>query len=87
MDPVLVGLRDVNEHAGQELEGVDDTVVVVVMSGLGLVEDELGVWMIAKPGEVHRRAHQIAGKLVESLGVAGVDGGVVMNAEAGMAPR
>jgi hypothetical protein len=62
MDPVLVGLRDVNEHAGQKLEGVDDTVVVEVMSGLGLVEDELGVWMIAKPGEVHRRAHQIAGE-------------------------
>ena len=47
MDPVLVGLRDVNEHAGQKLEGVDDTIVVEVMSGLGLVEDELGVWMIA----------------------------------------
>jgi len=38
----------------KKLEGVYDTVVVEVMSGLGLVEDELGLWMLAKPGEVHR---------------------------------
>jgi len=56
------------------------------MSGLGLVEDELGVWVIAKPGEVDRRAHQIAGESMEPLGVAGIDRRVVMNAEAGMAP-
>jgi hypothetical protein len=43
--------------------------------------------VIAEAGEVHRGPHQVAGELVEPLGVAGVDGGSVMNAEARVPPR
>jgi hypothetical protein len=72
---MLIGFGDVDEHAGQKLERVEGGLIVDRLSSFGLVEDELGLWMIAKPGEVQvrRRAHQIAGKLVESLGVAGIE--------------
>jgi hypothetical protein len=34
---------------------------------------------IAATGEVHRVPHQVASELVQSLGVAGVDGGSLVN--------
>ena len=43
--------------------------------------------MTAKAGEVHVRAHQLAGKPVETLGVGGVDSGATMNAETRIPPR
>ena len=73
VNQVLVRLGDVDEDSSQELERVETCLLVDVVSGLGLVEDELGVRMVAKSGEVHGRAHQIAGKLVEPVGVGGVD--------------
>jgi hypothetical protein len=51
----------------------------------GLVEEELGVLVIANAREVHRGPHQIAGELVQTLGVLGIDGGSVVNAKT--APR
>ena len=33
MDEMLVGLRDVDEHASEELEWVDQGIVVEVVSG------------------------------------------------------
>ena len=42
--------------------------------------------MIAKAGEVHRGPHQVTGKLVETFGVARVDGGAVVNAETRVPP-
>ena len=86
MDQVLVGLGDVDENAGQKLEGVDEGLVVDLLTGLGLVEQELGVPVIAKAGEVHRGPHEIAGELVESLGVAGIDGSSVVNAKTRIPP-
>ena len=74
--------QNVNEHTGEELERVEIGIIVDVVSGFGLVEDELGVRMVAKSGEVHGRAHQIAGKLVEPVGVGGIDGGAVVDGEA-----
>jgi len=84
MDQVLVGFGDVDEDAGQKLERVDEG--FVVLSGLGLVEEELGVAVIAKAGEVHRGPHQIAGQLVQTLGVGGIDGGSVVNAKPRIPP-
>jgi hypothetical protein len=43
--------------------------------------------VIAKTGEVHRGPHQVASELVEAFGVAWVDGGSVVNAEARIPPR
>jgi len=82
MDQVFVGRGNMDQHARQELEGVETGLTVDVVSGFGLVEDELGVRMVAKSGEVHGRAHQVAGELVEPVGVGGIDGGAIVNAEA-----
>jgi hypothetical protein len=54
MDEVLVGLGDVDEDTGEKLERVDEGLVVDLLSCLGLVEEELGVPVISKTGEVHR---------------------------------
>jgi len=86
MDQVLFGLGDVDEHASQKLEGVDEGLVIDLLSCFGLVEEELGVSVIAKAGEVHRGPHEVARELVETLGVAGIDGGAVVNAETGIPP-
>jgi hypothetical protein len=43
--------------------------------------------VISEAGEVHRRPHQVAGELVKTLGVGGIDGGSVVNAEARVPPR
>jgi len=82
VNQVLVRLGDVDEDSSQELERVETGLLVELVSGFGLVEDELGVRMVAKSGEVHGRAHQIAGKLVEPFGVGGVDSGSIVDAEA-----
>jgi hypothetical protein len=86
-DEVFDGLGDVDEDAGQKLERVDEGLVVEVLSGLGLVEEELGFLVIAKAGDVDRGPHEIAGELVEPLGVAGIDGGSVVNAETRIPPE
>jgi hypothetical protein len=87
-DEVFVGLRDVDEHARHELEGVHELGIVGVGElGFGLIDDELRFGMIAKPGQVHGRAKQVACETKKSFGVVGIDGGVIMNAEARMAPR
>ena len=75
-----------DEDTGKELEGVDEGLVVEVLRSLGLVDEKLGVRVIAEAGEVHRGSHQVAGELVEALGIAGVDGGPVMNAETRIPP-
>jgi hypothetical protein len=42
--------------------------------------------VVAKAGEVHRRPHQVAGELVQTLGVLGIDRGSVVNAKARIPP-
>jgi hypothetical protein len=86
MDQVLVGLWDMDEHPGQKLERVESGVFIDVVPGFGLVEDELGVRVIAKSREVDGRAHQIARQLVEPFDVGGIDGGAIVDAEARMPP-
>ena len=87
MDEMLVGLRDVDKNSSQKLQGVETGFIVDLVTGFGLVEDEPGVLMIAKAGQVHRGAKQVAGEPVEPFGVVRIDGGVVVNAEAGIPPR
>jgi hypothetical protein len=83
VDEVFLGLRDVDEDAGQELEGV---FVLDGLSAPGLIEQELRVRVIAKAGEVHRGPHQVASELMQALGVAGVDGGSAVNSKTGVPP-
>ncbi len=82
----LVGFRNVDEGSGQKLERVEQLLVQNVMSGLGLINNEIGLWMKSKSGLVHGSPHEITRQLVHFLGVAGIDGGVVVNAKAKVIP-
>ena len=62
MHEMLVGLRDVDEHAGKKLKRVDRLAVADIMSGFGLINEEAGFGMIAKAGQVHWRPVQVASK-------------------------
>jgi hypothetical protein len=42
--------------------------------------------MIPETIEVDRRPHEVARELVEALGIAGIDGGAVMNFETKVIP-
>ncbi len=81
MDEMLVGLRDVDEHSGEKFERVDRLGVADIVSGLGLINKDAGFRMIAKSGQVHGGAVQVASEAMEPFSVAGIDGGVIVNAE------
>jgi len=49
---MLVGLGNVDEYSGQELERVGELGEVNIVSGLGLVDDEPVAGMEAQPGQV-----------------------------------
>ncbi len=51
------------------------------MSGFGLINEEAGFRMITKPRQIHWRALQVASEAMESFGVAGINRGVIVNAE------
>jgi len=53
-----LGLGDVDEDTGEKLERVDERLVVDLLSCFGLIEEELGVPVISKTGEVHRGSHE-----------------------------
>ncbi len=75
-----------DKHAGQKLKRVSDGLIVELLRSLRLVEQELGVRVVAKAGEVHRRPDPIAGELVQTLGVLGIDRGSVVNAKPRIPP-
>ena len=87
MDQVLVGLGDVDEDSGEKLDGVGQSVIVELVSGLGLVDEQPGVGVESQSGQVDGRAHEIAGELVQSLGVGGVNGRSIVNRETRVSPR
>ena len=87
MDEVLVGLRDVDEHAREELEWVEKGIVVDVVPGSVFIHEQAGGLVESQPRQVDGSAHEIAGELVHAFGVGGIDSGVIVHAEAGMSPR
>jgi hypothetical protein len=56
-------------------ERVETDLRVDVVSGFGLVEDELGVRRVAKSREIHGRAHQVAGELAAFAEASAGQGG------------
>ena len=48
---------------------------------LDSLEDELGFGVVAQSGEIHRGSHEITSKLVQPLGVIGIDRRVIVNTE------
>ena len=81
MNQMLVGLWDVDEHAGEKLERVDRLAVVDIVACFGLINEEPRFRMITKSGQVDWRAVQVASEAMESFGVAGIDRGVIVNGE------
>ncbi len=81
MNEMLVGLWDVDEHPCEKLERVDRLAVVDIVSGFGLINEETRFRMITKPRQIHWRALQVASEAMESFGVAGINRGVIVNAE------
>jgi hypothetical protein len=84
---MFVGLGDVDEHAGQELERIDELGIVGIVSCFGLVDEKRGVEIEAQPRQVDRSSHEITSEPVKALGVLWIDGGLIVNGEAGITPR
>ena len=61
MDEMLVGLRHVDEHASEELEGVDQGIVVEVVPGTGFIHEQAGGRVEAQAGEVDGCSQEITG--------------------------
>ncbi len=78
MNQMLFGLWDVDEHARDKIERVDRLAVVDIVAGFGLINEETRLRMT---GQVDWRAVQVAGEAIEPFGVAGIDRGVIVNAE------
>ncbi len=87
MNQMLFRLRYVDEHARDKLKWVDRLAVVDIVAGLGLINKEPRFRMITKSRQIHWRALQVASEAMEPFGVAGINGGVIVNAETGMLPR
>ena len=81
MNQMLLGLWDVDEHARDKLRWVDRLVVVDIVSGFGFMNEEPRFRVVAKSRQIHWRALQVAGESMESFGVAGINRGVIVNAE------
>jgi len=78
---MLVGLGDVDEHAREELERLDQGIFVEVVPGSGFIHEQAGSLIESQSREVDGCSHEIAGELVHAFGVCGIDGGVVVDAE------
>ena len=87
MNEMLVWLGDVDEHTGKKLQRVDGLVVVDLLSGFWLINEEAGFGMIAKAGQVHWRSVQVASESMEPFGVVGIDRRVIVNLKSRMSPR
>ena len=85
-DEMLVGLRDVDEHASEELEWVDQSIVVEVVPVARFIHEQVGGLVEAQPRQVDGCSHEIARKLVHAFGVCGIDGGVIVHAETKVIP-
>ncbi len=81
MNQVFFGLWNVYEHARDKLKRVDRLAVVNIVSGFGLINEEPRFRMITKSRQIHWRALQVASEAMESFGVAGINRGVIVNAE------
>ena len=66
---MLVGLGDVDEHAGEKLQRIDRLAVVDLLSGFWLINEEAGFGMKAKAGQVHGGSVQVASESMETFGV------------------
>lgn len=75
-----------DEDPGQKLERVDERVIVGIESGFGLIDEQPGAWVETKPRQIDGCPYEMARKFVESLGVGGIDGGVIVNTETKVIP-
>jgi hypothetical protein len=76
---MFVGLGDVDEHAGQELERIDELGIVGIVSFFGLIDEKRGVEIEAQPRQVDRCSHEITSEPVKAVGVMEIDRGLIVN--------
>ncbi len=86
MHEMLVGLGDVDEHAGEKLQRIDRLDVVDLLSGFGLINKEAGFRMITKSRQINWGALQVASESMEPFGVVGIDRRVIVNVETKVIP-
>jgi hypothetical protein len=83
-DRVLVRLGDVDEHAGEELERVEELGLGVF--GFGLIEDIVALFVVVESLEGDGAPNDIATESFESLGIGGVEVDIIVDAKAAPAP-
>jgi len=81
MNQMLLELWDMDEHLCDKIEWVDRLAVVDIVSGLGLINEDPRFRLITEPRQIHWRALQVASEAMEPFGVAGINRGVIVNAE------
>ena len=80
----MVRLGDVDEHAGEELERVEE--LGFSRFGSRLIENAVAVLVEMEPLEGDGAANDIAAESFESLGVGGVEVDIIIDAKAAPAP-
>ena len=82
-------LRDLGQHSGHELEGVDalgSYPSVVMARGFREVEDLVLIGLELQPGQAHRRPDHVAHQRLQRLGVASGQPYLVVDGEARVFP-
>jgi len=83
-DRMLMGLRDVDEHPGEEVERVEELGLSVF--GSGLIENVVALFVVMEPLKGDGAANDIAAESFESLGVGGIEVDIIVDAKAASAP-
>ena len=84
---MLVGLRNVDEHAGEEVERV-------ILNGelgfsvfrFGLIEDVVALFVVMESSKGDGAPNDIAAEGFESLGIGGVEEDIIVDAKSAPAP-
>jgi hypothetical protein len=81
---MLMGLRDVDERPGEEVERVEELGLSVF--GSGLIENVVALFVVMEPLKGDGAANDIAAESFESLGVGGIEVDIIVDAKAASAP-
>jgi hypothetical protein len=76
----------VDEDPGEKLLWVGQGIVVEPVSVLGLVDEKAGAAVESESRKIDGSAHEVTGQLMQALGVCGIDGGSIVDAETLMPP-
>jgi hypothetical protein len=81
---MLVRLGDVDEHAGDKLERVEELGFSIF--GSGLIEDEFAFCVVVKSLKRDGASNDVSAEGFESLGIGGIEVEIIIDAKAALAP-